>query len=142
MANPRTIARVEAQIQRRAAHCLQAELADPRAGFVTITKVEASHDLSSASIHYSVLGSESDRKRVEHMLEQAGGFIQRRVASVLQLRNAPRLHWRYDESIAEAARMDLLIREARDRDQRIRGDRPEPDEEGKGPDDQASGGDL
>ena len=94
MANPRTIARVEAQIQRRAAHCLQAELADPRAGFVTITKVEASQDLSSASIHYSVLGSEADRSRVEHMLEEAGGFIQRRVASSLRLRNAPRLHWR------------------------------------------------
>jgi ribosome-binding factor A len=141
MANPRTIARVEAQIQRRAAHCLQAELADPRAGFVTITKVEASQDLSSASIHYSVLGSEADRCKVEHMLEEAGGFIQRRVASSLRLRNAPRLHWRYDESIAESARMDLLIREARDRDRQIRGDRPDPGEDLVGPDDRASPGD-
>lgn len=134
MANPRTIARVEAQIQRRAAHCLQVELADPRSGFVTITKVEASQDLSSAHIHYSVLGDEADRSKIEHMLEQAGGFIQRRVASALKLRNAPRLHWKYDESIAEAARMDLLIREARARDRQIRGDRPEPGEDLEGPD--------
>ena len=134
MANPRTIARVEAQIQRRAAYCLQVELADPRSAFVTITKVEASRDLSSAHIHYSVLGDDSDRSKVEHMFEQAGGFIQRRVASVLNLKNAPRLHWKYDESIAAAARMDLLIREARARDREIRGERPEPTEDIEGPD--------
>lgn len=134
MASPRTIARVEAQIQRRAAHCLQVELADPRSGFVTITRVEAARDLSSANIHYSVLGDEADRSKIEHMLEQAGGFIQRRVASFLKLKNAPRLHWKYDESIAESARMDILIREARARDRLIRGDRPEPGEDLEGPD--------
>jgi ribosome-binding factor A len=135
VANPRTIARVEAQIHRRAAHCLQAELADPRSGFVTITKVEASRDLSSAKIHYSVLGDDSDRSRVEHMLEEAGGFIQRRVASALRLKNAPRLHWKYDHSIADSARIDVLIREARARDHEIRGDRPEPGEDPGEPDD-------
>ena len=133
MASPRTIARIEAQIQRRAAHCLQTELSDPRSGFVTITRVEASQDLSTVHIHYSVLGDESDRSKIEHMLEQAGGFIQRRVAGFLSLKNAPRLHWKYDESIAEASRIDLLIREARTRDKEIRGDRPEPDEDMAGP---------
>lgn len=133
MASPRTIARVEAQIQRRAAHCLQVELADPRAGFVTITKVEASQDLSSATIHYSVLGNEAERSKIEHMLEEAGGFIQRKVVSALRLKNAPRLSWRYDHSIAESARIDVLIREARKRDLEIRGDRPEPEGDMEGP---------
>ena len=45
MANPRTIARLEAQIRRRAAYCLQFEVADPRATFITITRVELSSDL-------------------------------------------------------------------------------------------------
>ena len=119
MANPRTIARLEAQIQRRAAHCLQFELSDPRAHFVTITRVELSKDITSGKIHYSVLGDEAERSQVAHMLEGAAGYIQRQVASVLKVRNVPHLRWVYDDSIAEAARMEQLIREARERDRKI-----------------------
>ena len=81
MANPRTIARVEAQIHRRAAHCLQVELADPRGGFVTITKVEASRDLASANIHYSVLGDDAERSKIE--LIKTGGFLEVLPLSIL-----------------------------------------------------------
>lgn len=119
MANPRTIARLEARIHERAAHCLQFEIRDPRASFVTITRVEVSPDLSLAKIHYSVLGDEGDRSKVEHMLEHATGFIQRQVVSVLHMRRAPTLRFLYDESIETAAALDELIREARERDRRI-----------------------
>ena len=127
MANPRTIARLEAQIQRRAAHCLQFEVADPRSAFLTITRVELSKDLANAKIYYSVLGDESERTKTAHMLEQAGGFIQRQVASILHTRVTPRLRWVYDESISEAARLDQLIREARERDRAISGESEEDD---------------
>ena len=119
MANPRTLARIEAQILRRAAHCLQFELNDPRAGFVTLTRVELTKDMSIAKMHYSVLGDEADLRRVEQMLEHASGYIQRQVASVLHLRRVPHLRWYYDDSVAEAARLDALIREARERDRSI-----------------------
>lgn len=119
MANPRTIARLEARIQERAAHCLQFELRDPRASFVTITRVELSSDLALAKVRYSVLGDEGDRSKVEHMLEHATGFVQRQVASVLHMRRAPALRFVYDDSIEHAAALDQLIREARERDRRI-----------------------
>ncbi len=119
MANPRTIARLEGLIKRRAAHCLQFELNDPRAGFVTVLRAELSRDLSSAKLHYSVLGDEQDRSRVQHMLEHAGGFIQHQVGRVLKLRRIPQLRWIYDDSIAEASRIDELIRDARARDRAI-----------------------
>jgi len=139
MASERTIARLQAQIHRRAAHCLQFEVADPRSAFVTITGVELSKDLQHAKIHYSVLGDESEVSRTEHMLEHARGFVQRQVAGTLQLRRAPRLSFHYDDSIAEAARMDRVIREARERDRAIRPEReqedeaPPPDPVGGGP---------
>lgn len=119
MANPKTIARLESQIQRRAAHCLQFEVADPRSTFITITKVELSSDLANAKVSYSVLGDESDKSLAAHLFDSAGGFIQRQVASVLKIRNAPRLKFVYDDSIERAAQMDLLIREARERDRTI-----------------------
>lgn len=119
MTNPRTIARLEARIHERAAYCLQFEINDPRAGFITILKVELSSDVSSGKIYYSVLGDESDRSKAAHMLEGARGYIQRQIARVLEMRRIPHLTWVYDDSIEKAADLDLLIREARERDKSI-----------------------
>jgi len=119
MTNPRTIARLASRIQERAAYCLQFEIRDPRATFVTITRVELSNDLGIATIHYSVLGDEGDRSKAAHMLDHAVGYVQRQVARVLHIRRVPNLRFAYDDSIEHAAAMDRLIREARDRDRRI-----------------------
>ncbi|MDZ4773201.1 MAG: 30S ribosome-binding factor RbfA [Planctomycetota bacterium] len=119
MANPRTIARLESRIHERAAHCLQFEINDPRAGFITILKVELADDLSAAKIFYSVLGDAADRNRAAHMLKGASGYIQRQVARVLEMRRIPHIAWEYDDSIEKAADLDLLIREARLRDKAI-----------------------
>jgi len=119
MANPRTIARLQARIHERAAYCLQFEISDPRAGFITITHVELSSDLAVGKIHYSVLGTESDKNKAAHMLTSAAGYIQRQIARVLEMRRIPRLVWIYDDSVEKAADLDLLIREARERDRAI-----------------------
>lgn len=119
MANPRTIARLEARIHERAAHCLEFELSDPRSTFITITKVELSKDLASGKIYYSVLGDAGDRSKVAHMLESAAGFIQRQVGRVLQLRRMPHLRWVFDDSILRSAEVDEAIKRALERDKRI-----------------------
>jgi ribosome-binding factor A len=119
MANPRTIARLQARIHERAAYCLQFEISDPRAGFITITHVELSTDLSVGKIHYSVLGTEQEKNKAAHMLVSASGYIQRQIARVLEMRRIPRLVWIYDDSVEKAADLDLLIREARERDRAI-----------------------
>ncbi len=125
MANPKTIAKLEAAIRRRIAYCLQFEVSDPRSGFVTITGVELSTDLSVAKVRWSVLDAERERARSEHMLESARGFVQRQMGRVINLRRLPRSQWVYDDSMAEAARLDQLIKDAQAKDARIRGDRPE-----------------
>ncbi len=119
MANPRTIARLEARILQRAAYCVEFELNDPRSAFITLTHVKLTNDLAGAHIKYSVLGSPSERSKVEHMLVDASGFIQRQVGRVLQTRRVPRLTWEYDDSIEHAAEMDRRIREALERDRAI-----------------------
>ena len=119
MVNPRTIARLEARILERAAHCVAFELNDPRAVMVTVTRVELSSDLTSGKIFYSVLGSAADKSKAAHMLESAAGFIQRKIARVLDLRRVPHLRWVFDESIEAAARLDDRIRSALERDRQI-----------------------
>ena len=119
MANPRTIAKVAARIKERVAYCLEFELSDPRSSFVTVTRVEVSADLATAKVHYSVLGTEGDKSKTQHMLEAATGYVQGRIARVLRTRRTPRIRWIYDDSIEYAARMDEAIRDAIQRDKAI-----------------------
>ena len=119
MASPRTIARLESRVRERAAHALEFEIADPRAGFVTVTRVELSKDMATGRIFYSVLGTRSDKSKVAHMLASASGYLQRQIGRALKVRRIPHLNWVFDESIEEAARMDGLIKSALDRDRRI-----------------------
>ncbi len=135
MANPRTLAKIAARVQERAAYCLQFEIKDPRSTFVTITKVDMKEDLKSGTIFWSCLGDSADRTKSTKMLEGAAGYIQRQVARVLELRSMPRLSWQYDDSIAKSAELDQLIRSARERDESIRPeDQPEGADEPAGVD--------
>lgn len=128
MANPRTIARLEARILERAAHALEFEVSDPRTGFVTLTRCKLAKDLSSARIYYSVLGDEGARANTARMLESAGGYLQRLIARSLDLRRAPHIQWTYDETIAEAAKLDDAIARALERDRRIATEGSDPDD--------------
>lgn len=119
MANPRTLARLEARILERAAYAVQFEVSDPRVALVTLIRCELSKDLGNAKIHYSMIGNESDRRTTQRALESASGFIQRQVGRVLQTRRIPRLSWFYDDSVRRAAEMDQKIREAMEKDRAI-----------------------
>lgn len=140
MANPRTIARLEARILERAAHALEFEISDPRAGFVTLTRCKLAKDLSSARVYWSVLGDAAERANTERMLDSAAGYLQRLIGRSLDLRRVPHLVWTYDESIAEAAHMDDAIARALQRDKRIAEQGSDPlDEDGEAPGDDAGG---
>jgi ribosome-binding factor A len=130
MANPRTIAKLEARIHERVAYCLDFEVSDPRAGMITVTGVKLSTDLSIADVRYTVLGEAADRSKAEHMLASAAGFIQRQVGRVLSMRRTPTLRFHYDESLVEAQRLDRLIADALQRDREIhaQGKAPPPED--------------
>ncbi len=141
MANPKTVARLEKRIKERVSYALQFELSDPRSSFVTVTSVDLSPDLALAKIYYSVLGSDSDRSKAEHMLQHASGFIRKQLGRVLETRNIPRLSWHYDASIEEAANLANGIAEARRRDEAIRGEEESAPEGGPaGPSEDADKG--
>ena len=119
MTNSRAKARIEARIKERAAYCVEFELNDPRATFITITGVEVSSDLSTARIKYSVYGTEADKTKTAHMLENAAGFVQKQIGRVLRTRRVPRITWVYDDSIERAADMEKKIHAALEHDREI-----------------------
>ena len=104
--------RLNHQLQQEIAMIIQRELKDPRLGFVTITKVELSNDLSHAKVAFSCLGGLEERTRSQEALDHAVGFIRSLVKKRLRLKIIPELVFRYDETIAQAvhlaAKLDQL----------------------------------
>ncbi|MDH3871233.1 MAG: 30S ribosome-binding factor RbfA [Gammaproteobacteria bacterium] len=108
---PRT-RRVGEQIQRELASLLHEEIKDPRLGMVSISGVTVSRDLAHAKVYVSVLGDEAAVTASLRVLNNAAGFLRRRLGQQMRIRAVPRLHFHYDQSIEEGARMDALINTA------------------------------
>lgn len=99
MSAPRTV-RLAQDLQHEIATIIQQELKDPEMGFVTITRVELSKDLSHAKVLFSCLGSAAERARSQHALDRSARYIQGLIKKRFRLKVIPALTFRYDESIA------------------------------------------
>lgn len=105
------IERVNQLIKEEISGLLQRELKDPRIGFVTVTEVLVSKDLSQAKVYVSILGSEAEWRATFAALESASGFIRNQLRRRLRLRAIPSLNFRPDRSMAHAARIQGLLAE-------------------------------
>jgi ribosome-binding factor A len=103
--------RVDEAIRQVVGDALAGELKDPRVGFVTVTDVRTSADLSHARVYVSVLGDADTRQASMDGLDSAHGFLQRRVAGELRLKRTPTLEFAYDDTTDRALRVDALIDE-------------------------------
>jgi ribosome-binding factor A len=101
--------RVDEAIRQVIGEAIAGELKDPRVGFVTVTDVRTSADLSHARVYVSVLGDEQQREATLDGLSSAHGYLQGRVASQLHLKRTPTLTFVYDETTDRALRIDALI---------------------------------
>ena len=62
---------------------LARQVRDPRVGFVTVTAVLVTNDLSHARVMVSVPGEDSDKTRALEGLQSAAGFLRSRAARTL-----------------------------------------------------------
>jgi ribosome-binding factor A len=101
--------RVDEAIRQVIGGVVAGELKDPRVGFVTVTDVRTSADLSHARVYVSVLGDEQRRADSLDGLRSAHGYLQRRVAGELRLKRTPTLTFAYDDTTDRALRVDALL---------------------------------
>jgi ribosome-binding factor A len=88
---------------------------DPRiVGMVTITGVDVTRDLRSARVFVSILGSDSERDATFEGLNSLASHLRSHLGRVLRLRAAPEIHFRYDESVTRAARIETLLARIKD----------------------------
>ncbi len=89
---------------------------DPRIGMVTVTGVKVTDDLHLATVYFSVIGTDADRKGAEAGLNSAKGFLRREIGKVLRMRYVPDLLFRYDESVEYGSRIESLLKQIHETD--------------------------
>jgi ribosome-binding factor A len=113
--NERRIQRLQEQIKQRLATLLQQDLADPKLGLVTITRVELDREFTQCKAYWSVIASTGNEERARRdsgqVLSRARGFCQKELGKALHTRTVPHLEFRYDGGIKGAIRMTEILRE-------------------------------
>jgi len=108
--------RIESEIQRVLATLISREVKDPRVGNVTITQVSVSPDMGTARVYFAPFAAQHPAAEVQRGLTHAAGFLRGELGRRLGLRHAPRLEFRFDETVEGAARLTRLIDGAVERD--------------------------
>jgi ribosome-binding factor A len=88
---------------------LAREVRDPRVGFVTVTGVLVTNELSHARVLVSVPGEDAEKTRALEGLQSAAGFLRSRAARTLTTRSVPELHFELDRGLEHAARINELL---------------------------------
>lgn len=106
--------RVAEAIREAVATFLAEGVKDPRVtGLVTVTGVDVTRDLRHARVHVSIMGTETEKTSTMEGLASVAGHLRGRLGRTLQLRSTPELEFKYDASIAHAARIDSLLEQIR-----------------------------
>lgn len=106
--------RVGELIRQTVAGFLTGNVRDPRIGFVTVTGVEVSPDLSHARVRVSVMGSEEEKSRSLEGLASAARFLRAQLSRELHLRTTPELRFELDRGLEHAQRIDRVLKELKE----------------------------
>ncbi len=102
--------RLNELLKEEISQILQRELKDPRIGFVTVTRVEVSPDLSWADVYFSVLG-EYDPSTQENVLNHSSGFVKGLLGRRIRIKKVPNIRFHYDDSLKRADRVLSMLNE-------------------------------
>lgn len=116
--------RIDSLVRSALADIIETEINDPRLAFVTITEVEVTPDHDVAIVYYTSLdpdvvtpSSERRGDPVASAADVAAGLTSAtpRIRSLLirrvELRSAPDLRFRRDDTVEHSARIESLLRD-------------------------------
>ena len=100
--------RIAEVMQRELAHIVQYNLKDPRlSGFLTISSVVVTKDLSHANVHFTVFNA--DPADTAALLNGSSSYMRTLLAKNMTLRTVPQLHFIYDKSVEYGNYLSRLI---------------------------------
>lgn len=101
------IDRLNNTFAREISKIIHEEIKDKDIGFVTITDVRITNDLSFSKIYITTL--DNDRQKVLNSLNKASGFIRTLLCDRVKIRKMPEIHFVYDESIEYGKKIEDII---------------------------------
>ncbi len=103
---------LEVTVQRVISDIIQNEVKSDL-GFITITGVHLTKDLSFCNIYYTVLGNAEKKEKTKNNLEKAKPYIRTLLVQRVEMRKAPELSFRYDETLDRVTHLESLIKETK-----------------------------
>lgn len=113
--------RVAGSLRRELAQIIQMELKDPQVGFIGLSDVEVTRDLSHAKVFVTVFEPEKAESSIK-ALNKASGYLRKRLGQEMRIRSVPELHFLHDASVETGHRIDSLIDSALSADRQDNGD--------------------
>lgn len=107
--------RLAEQIRRVVSTVLEFELAELGIGMVTFTSVRMTDQLRQARVFYSFLGPEDKRDQLQNYLTGHRKRIRSDVGRELHIRHIPELEFKFDPSVEEGIRIELLLNQIKDK---------------------------
>lgn len=101
-------ARLDELLREEISHIISREIQDPRIGFVTVTDVEVTSDLSHATVWVSMIGGPDERRDSLRALSGAMPFVRRRLGE-LRLKRIPMLHVKQDDTAERGTRLLQIL---------------------------------
>ncbi|MGA0242336.1 MAG: 30S ribosome-binding factor RbfA [Candidatus Marinamargulisbacteria bacterium] len=90
--------RVESLLKQEISRIIQQDFRS-NLGLISITGLKIAKDLSSATVFYSHLGSDDERKRSFEKLKKSASFVKGKLGQHIRLKRIPNLTFRLDNSI-------------------------------------------
>jgi ribosome-binding factor A len=87
------------------------ELRDPRVKNVTVVGVEVLSDMKSAKVYVSIMGDEKEQQLSLSGLQNAAGFLQKKIAERIESRYTPRLTFVLDKGVKASLEVNRILRE-------------------------------
>jgi ribosome-binding factor A len=103
--------RIDQLLREEIGRLVTEEVADPRIGFATITRVETTPDLRHARVWVSVIGQPAERKATVIALSRAMPFVRREIGRTLRIKRVPDLHVELDDTAERGTRVLQLLDE-------------------------------
>ncbi|HAZ08112.1 MAG TPA: 30S ribosome-binding factor RbfA [Elusimicrobia bacterium] len=86
------------------------EVKDPGlTGFLTVTDLSLSVDRKTATVYYSILGSEAEREAAGKALLRAAPYLRVLLKKKVAVKVVPNIVFEYDETPRKASRIDELL---------------------------------
>ncbi len=119
MADPARARKLGVRIQEIVAETLEMKLKDPRLGFVTVTDVRVTPDLTEATVFYTVFGSDEDAENTAKALQKGKGLVRSEIGRRTGIKFTPSVEFIRDALPENVKVIDELLHVAAESDKAV-----------------------